>query len=165
MENLFTTMRKGGMTFRSKRGVDPQEMLARMQADEETMEGYTLAGRKSNGCLVGVSLLSGLSSGISFLGSPGYAYQDGTAFLVGYAAALALCAPVMAHVLIPFYRGLNLTTAYQYLEMRFSRGIRTVAATIFALKTLIYLGMVLCVLPKTSLFFLRQLFRQASRGI
>ena len=40
-------------------------------------EGYFLAGRTANRWTTGISLLSGLSSGISFLGIPGFAFGHG----------------------------------------------------------------------------------------
>eukprot|EP01051_Picozoa_sp_SAG22_P014746 SAG22_NODE_1834_length_3469_cov_1.557864_3_plen_379_part_00 len=40
-------------------------------------DDYFLAGRSQNCCMVGISLLSGLTSGISLLGSPGWGYHDG----------------------------------------------------------------------------------------
>ena len=40
-------------------------------------DDYFLAGRAANPLTVAVSLISGLTSGISFIGSPGYAYEHG----------------------------------------------------------------------------------------
>jgi len=41
----------------------------------ETTDDFFLAGRSANLLTVAISLISGLTSGISFLGSPGYSYQ------------------------------------------------------------------------------------------
>ena len=94
-------------------------------------------------CVVGISLLSGLTSGISLLGSPGWGYHDGIAMMIGGYPAAIISTPIIAHVIIPFYSALNVTTCYSYLERRFSRGVRTTISLIFILKTLGYLGLVL----------------------
>jgi len=52
-------------------------------------EEFFLAGRSQGGCTVAVSLVSGMMSGISFLGGPAYAYTDGAAMGVGYLVAMA----------------------------------------------------------------------------
>ena len=55
---------------------------------------YFLAGRTQRGCTIALSLLSGIKSGISFLGQPGYSYQDGAAMTVGYFVAMCFSAPI-----------------------------------------------------------------------
>lgn len=82
------------------------------------------------GCAVAVSLLSGLMSGISFLGGPGISYDDGAGILLGYFVAGILSVPIAAHIIIPIYHRLNITTAYEYFERRFCRGIRTAASCV-----------------------------------
>eukprot|EP00039_Didymoeca_costata_P001697 m.54349 g.54349 ORF g.54349 m.54349 type:complete len:551 (-) comp10920_c0_seq2:177-1829(-) len=104
---------------------------------------YLMAGRNQHGCTVAISLLSGMMSGISFLGGPGYSYKDGAAMFLGYITAGILGPPIAAHLIIPFYHNLNITTAYEYFEARFCRLIRSIASVVFVIKTTIYLGIVL----------------------
>eukprot|EP00936_MAST-01D_sp_MAST-1D-sp1_P000603 g603.t1 len=106
---------------------------------------YFLAGKGSNPCVTAVSLVSGLTSGISFLGIPGYNYKNGAvmyAFLPGYVLATAF----IVHVAIPFFSRpeLNLVTSYAYLGRRFSsRTMRTAAAVTFLVRSAAYMGFVL----------------------
>ena len=44
---------------------------------QNNSDDYFLAGRAANPLTVAISLISGLTSGISFIGSPGYAYEHG----------------------------------------------------------------------------------------
>lgn len=100
------------------------------------------AGRSMNGLLIGLSMLSGLTSGISYIGLPGYALGDGvgTLFLfLGY----FLSTPIGSVVIIPFFHRLQLTTAYEYLSLRYSKTIRIIASVLFILRIVFYLGVVL----------------------
>jgi hypothetical protein len=49
--------------------------------------------------------------GISFLGGPGLSYTDGSAVLIGYCVAGVLGPPIAAHIVLPIWRDLELTTA------------------------------------------------------
>eukprot|EP00040_Diaphanoeca_grandis_P027180 m.154113 g.154113 ORF g.154113 m.154113 type:complete len:604 (-) comp30870_c0_seq1:273-2084(-) len=105
---------------------------------------YFLAGKGANKWVTGISLVSGLTSGISFLGIPGFTCVHGIAmlsFVLGY----FLSAPFILWVAIPFFTRpeLNFTTCYSYLEIRFSRPVRIVAATSFLVRVMIYMGFVL----------------------
>eukprot|EP01051_Picozoa_sp_SAG22_P014747 SAG22_NODE_1834_length_3469_cov_1.557864_4_plen_211_part_00 len=63
--------------------------------------------------------------------------------MIGGYPATVLSTLLIAHVIIPFYNSLQITTCYGYLECRFSRGVRTTIASLFIVKTLGYLGLVL----------------------
>eukprot|EP00050_Salpingoeca_kvevrii_P005202 m.273914 g.273914 ORF g.273914 m.273914 type:complete len:544 (-) comp11090_c1_seq46:449-2080(-) len=105
-------------------------------------ESYFLAGRSANGVAIAVSLLSGVASGISYLGIPGYAYSDGMGFVfsvLSYPISLGFA----AFAIIPFFHSLGMCTAYAYLEARFSRAVRTAAALVFVLRVVVYLSVVL----------------------
>ena len=110
---------------------------------QATADEYFLAGRNQSALLVAVSLLSGVKSGISYLGEPGYAYQDGAPSLLGFVTAELLAVPIAAYVIMPVFHNLGITTAYEYLELRFCTAMRTLAAAIFVVKTAVYLGIVL----------------------
>merc|ERR1712100_950154 len=90
----------------------------------ETTEDFFLAGRSANVLAVAVSLISDLTSGISFLGSPGYSYEHGLG-IVFQSAGLALSTPFVVWLTIPFFARCGCATAYGYLEERFSIQVRT----------------------------------------
>ena len=122
----------GGIAVRKGASVD----------DEGDDEQYMLAGRNVGGSAIGISLVSGLCSGISYLGGPGFAYGDGAA-LAFMQLNYLVSAPFIAALIIPFYHRLPFITAYAYLECRFGAATRTVAAALFVLRTLLYLAIVL----------------------
>eukprot|EP00940_MAST-03C_sp_MAST-3C-sp2_P002716 g2716.t1 len=105
-------------------------------------ESYFLAGRSANFWVIAVSLVSGLTSGISFLGSTGYTYKNGFALTVT-ALSPIVAAPIIVFVLIPFFKSLKAVSAYTFLEARFDRGVRNLASTIFIVRIIAYLGLVL----------------------
>jgi SSS family transporter len=70
------------------------------------------------------------ASAITFLSTPGQAYNDGMGFVQFY-FGLPLAIIVICMVFIPIYHKLKVYTAYEYLEKRFDRKTRTLAAILF----------------------------------
>jgi SSS family transporter len=94
------------------------------------LESYFVA-RGSFGWLpVGLSLMAALNSGLDYLMQPSSTIRYGAMLLVGPLSWLFLY-PWVARVTLPFYRKLNLYTAYEFLEARFDVRVRLLAATIF----------------------------------
>jgi SSS family solute:Na+ symporter len=108
----------------------------------EVANQFLLNGRASSPIVVGISLLSGLLSGISYLGVVGYSYMHGVA-IVATCLSQGLGAIFVGRVLAPFYSHLGLPTGYAYLEFRFSRSVRNAAAVLFVLRVVAYLAVVL----------------------
>ena len=70
------------------------------------------------------------ASAITFLSTPGQAYNDGMGFVQFY-FGLPLAIIIICMVFIPIYHKLKVYTAYEYLEQRFDRKTRTLAAVLF----------------------------------
>lgn len=79
---------------------------------------------------VGLSLMAALDSAIDYLMQPSATIRYGLVLLVGITSWLLLY-PWVARVTLPFYRRLNVYTAYEYLEARFDVRVRALAAGIF----------------------------------
>lgn len=77
-----------------------------------------------------VSLFATLLSPISFLSLAGIAYA-GDWHLWFAQIGLFLAAGMAICYFLPVYRNLNLDTAYEYLELRFNKGLRIVGGAIF----------------------------------
>lgn len=99
-------------------------------------EAFFLANRKSPWWLVAIGMVGASVSGVSFISVPGmvggmqFTYmQTVLGFFVGYL--------VVAHLLLPLYYKLGLTSIYTYLEKRFGRvSYKTGAAFFFLSKTI-----------------------------
>eukprot|EP00048_Salpingoeca_helianthica_P021191 m.10871 g.10871 ORF g.10871 m.10871 type:complete len:545 (+) comp5686_c0_seq1:48-1682(+) len=109
---------------------------------QNTNAKYFLGGRQVQGWAIAISLISGISSGISYLGIPAYTFVDGIGFLFSAASYIVACS-VAAWIVVPFFHSLGLYTAYQYLELRFNKVVRTIAACIFITRVVLYLAIVL----------------------
>src|SRR3954468_15686214 len=79
---------------------------------------------------VGLSLMAALNSGIDYLMQPSATIRYGVVLLAGTSSWIFLY-PWVSRVTLPFYRRLNLYTAYEFLEERFDVRVRTLAAGIF----------------------------------
>ncbi|QIL77369.1 sodium:solute symporter family transporter [Hymenobacter sp. HDW8] len=95
-----------------------------------TLDGYLLGGRQANWWGIGLSIIATQASAITFLSTPGQAYDDGMRFIQFY-FGLPVAMVLIAAVAVPIYHRLRVFTAYEYLETRFDRRTRTLAAGLF----------------------------------
>lgn len=97
---------------------------------KSTAQDYFLGGRSMSWLPVGISIIAADLSSISVMGMPAWVYKNNVELLwatLGY----PLMAPLVILVFVPFYSKLNLYTAYEYLERRFSVGVRLLASVLF----------------------------------
>ena len=96
------------------------------------MEGFTLAGNLIPGWAIGLSLMATYLSSISFLANPGKSYaSDWRPFV--FSLTLPFAIAIAAKWFIPLYREKVKTTAYEYLEQRFSLWARLYMGTAYIL--------------------------------
>ncbi len=88
-----------------------------------TMPWYTI-------CL---SIMGTQASAITFLSTPGQAYDDGMRFIQFY-YGLPIAMVIIAITAVPLYAKMNVYTAYEYLEGRFDFKTRTLAALLFLIQ-------------------------------
>lgn len=93
---------------------------------------------------VGLSLMAALNSGMDYIQTPAIVYVFGTVYVALILTWIPLY-PWVAWVTVPFYRRLNVVSAYEYLERRFGLGVRLVASTIFILWRISWMGVALYV--------------------
>ncbi|MBI3864836.1 MAG: sodium:solute symporter, partial [Planctomycetia bacterium] len=86
---------------------------------QKTVDDYFVGGRRMPWFAVGLSILATLFSTISYLGSPGEMIKHGIGMSLGI-LAIPLSMAVVTLVWIPFFMQLRVTSAYEYLEHRFS---------------------------------------------
>ena len=95
-----------------------------------TIKDHLKGGKSANWLTIGLSVMATQASAITFLSTPGQAYNDGMGFVKFY-FGLPLAIIVICMVFIPIYHKLKVYTAYEYLEKRFDRKTRTLAAILF----------------------------------
>lgn len=79
---------------------------------------------------IGLSVMATQASAITFLSTPGQAYESGIAFVQNY-FGLPLALIIVAAVFLPLYRRLNVYTAYEFLGARFDEKTRLLGAGLF----------------------------------
>jgi hypothetical protein len=73
------------------------------------------------------------ASAITFLSTPGQAYESGMGFVQNY-FGLPFALIVVCAVFIPIYHRLKVITAYEYLGQRFDQKTRLLGASLFLLQ-------------------------------
>lgn len=94
-------------------------------------DDYFRGGQRIPWWAAGLSIFATMLSSITFMAIPAVSYTDGWNLFL--ANSHVLIAPLVVFVFLPFYRGLNLTSAYEYLERRFNLGTRMVGSLLFIL--------------------------------
>ncbi|MFQ3325673.1 MAG: SSS family solute:Na+ symporter, partial [Salibacteraceae bacterium] len=80
----------------------------------------------------GLSVMATQASAITFISTPGLAYENGMEFIQNY-FGLPIAILIVCVVFIPIYYRLKVYTAYEYLEQRFDVRIRLITASLFML--------------------------------
>ena len=97
------------------------------------MDKYIRGGNEMNWLTIGLSIMATQASAITFLSTPGQAYEDGMRFIQFY-FGLPLAMIIISVVFIPIYYKLKVYTAYEFLENRFDLKTRTLAALLFIIQ-------------------------------
>ncbi|KAJ8355414.1 hypothetical protein SKAU_G00182080 [Synaphobranchus kaupii] len=109
---------------------------------QRTTQEFLLADRSMSCLPVSLSLLATFQSAVAILGAPSEIYTHGTQYwFLGCSYFLGLLIP--AHIFIPVFYRLQLTSAYQYLELRFNKTVRICGTVTFIFQMVIYMGVVL----------------------
>lgn len=97
---------------------------------EKNIEGYFLGDKSMKWWTIGLSVMATQASAITFLSTPGQAYESGMGFIQFY-FGLPIAMVILCITVIPIYYRLKVYTAYEYLEGRFDLKTRTLAAFLF----------------------------------
>ncbi len=96
----------------------------------KSVEDYILGNNETPWYTVGVSVMATQASAITFLSTPGQAFNDGMGFVQFY-FGLPLAMVIICYTFIPLYHRLKVFTAYEFLEKRFDHKTRSLAAILF----------------------------------
>uniref|UniRef100_A0A4W3HTK1 Sodium-dependent multivitamin transporter n=1 Tax=Callorhinchus milii TaxID=7868 RepID=A0A4W3HTK1_CALMI len=90
---------------------------------QRTTQEFLLADRSMGFLPVALSLLATFQSAVAILGVPAEIYRFGTEYwFLGCSYFLGLLIP--AHIFLPMFYRLRLTSTYEYLELRFNKATR-----------------------------------------
>lgn len=97
------------------------------------MDSYIRGTGNMNWWTIGLSIMATQASAITFLSTPGQAYDDGMRFIQFY-FGLPLAMIILSATFLPIYYKLKVYTAYEFLEERFDLKTRTLAAFLFLIQ-------------------------------
>ena len=100
-----------------------------MKRNEDT-DDFFKAGGRIPWWAAGISIFATTLSAITFISIPAKSYATDWRMLL-FNLAILMVVPIIIRYFLPFFRRFNFDTAYQYLEMRFNRGIRWMASALF----------------------------------
>src|SRR5580658_7922356 len=104
----------------------------RFRKRQRTMRDYFLADREIPWWAISLSIVAAETSTLTIISIPGLAYDSNLTFLqvvMGYVIGRV----IISFVLLPHYFRGDLYTAYELIERRFGRGLRSLTAGIFLL--------------------------------
>ena len=107
----------------------------------KTTNDYFLGGGRIPWWATGLSIYATMLSAITYLSQPALAYAFDWQIYLSYFTIL-LIVPVVITFYLPFYKKLNVTTAYEYLEKRFNVAVRMFGSGSFVLFQLVRMGIV-----------------------
>ncbi len=97
---------------------------------QKDIEGYLLGGHSMKWGTIGLSVMATQASAITFISTPGQAYESGMGFVQNY-FGLPIALIVVSAVFIPIFYRLKVYTAYEFLEKRFDLKTRYLGASLF----------------------------------
>ena len=95
-------------------------------------DDYFRGGKHLPWWAAGCSIFATMLSSITFMSIPAKAFAQDWVYAVGNLMIVAV-APVAVYLALPFFRRIDATSAYEYLERRFNRGVRLFASGLFTL--------------------------------
>ncbi|MFK7771286.1 MAG: sodium:solute symporter [Saprospiraceae bacterium] len=98
----------------------------------KTTESYLLGDRELKWWTIGLSIMATQASAITFLSTPGQAFDDGMRFAQFY-FGLPIAMVILAVFVLPIFYRLKVYTAYEYLEQRFDVRMRQFTGFLFLL--------------------------------
>ncbi|MCK6605929.1 MAG: sodium:solute symporter [Ignavibacteriaceae bacterium] len=107
--------------------------IIKSRKSSSTIDGYLLADKQSPWYVVTFSVMATQASAITFISTPGQAFDDGMRFLQFY-LGLPIAMVLISHTAVPLFHKLRVFTAYEFLESRFDVKSRFFTAGLFLIQ-------------------------------
>ena len=99
----------------------------------KTAREYIQAGNNAKWWTIGISVMATQASAITFLSTPGQAFNDGLGFVQFY-FGIPIAVIIVCVIFIPIYHKLKVYTAYEFLESRFDLKTRSLTSSLFLIQ-------------------------------
>ncbi len=100
---------------------------------QNSLDSYLKGDNQMRWATIGLSIMATQASAITFLSTPGKAYESGMEFVQFY-IGLPIAMVVLSAFVLPLYYKLKVYTAYEYLESRFDLKTRLFTAFLFLIQ-------------------------------
>ncbi|XP_028027941.1 sodium-coupled monocarboxylate transporter 1-like isoform X1 [Bombyx mandarina] len=111
---------------------------------QKSTQDYLMGGRNMKLVPVCFSLVASFISGISLLGTPTELYLFGTAYVFSLFGAVAMSL-TLGSTFLPVFHELQITSVYEYLELRYDKRVRIFGSAIFSIYLMAWLPIVIYV--------------------
>ena len=106
------------------------------------IEDFFVGGRSMPWMATGLSMVATLMSTLTYLGAPGEMIKHGVAQFLGI-LALPFVFIVVWSLWVPFFMRLRLTSAYEYLELRFGPRARLLGVVLYLYMRFLWMGAII----------------------
>ena len=96
-------------------------------------ESYFIGNRDLKWWTIGLSVMATQASAITFLSTPGQAYDEGMQFAQFY-IGLPIAMVILCVFVLPIFYNAKIVTAYEYLEKRFDVKTRILTSLLFLIQ-------------------------------
>lgn len=120
-----------------------------MRKSKGSTEDFFKGGGNIPWWAAGISIFATMLSAITFMAVPAKSFATDWRYFPMVITILIMAFPIVKYYL-PFFRRLNVTTAYEYLEKRFSYAVRLLASSLFIIFMLARMALALF-LPSLAL--------------
>jgi SSS family solute:Na+ symporter len=102
---------------------------------------YFLGGKSFSGLVIGISFIGSIISSVTFMATPADAFKTAwLRFIPNF--AFPIITLLAARFLVPFFRRGTITSAYQYLALRFGGSISAYASVVFIITQVLRTSMI-----------------------
>lgn len=116
----------------------------------KTANDYVLGGKDMNPVMIGISLFATLLSTLSYLAYPGEMIKYGPVVFTGL-AAFPVATWIVGKFLIPRFMQMNVTSAYEILEIKLGRGTRMLGTIYFLSLRFLWMSTIIYATVDTAL--------------
>ncbi|XP_026467597.1 sodium-coupled monocarboxylate transporter 1-like [Ctenocephalides felis] len=110
----------------------------------DSEQEYLAGGRNMLVTPISMSLIASYISGITLLGLPADVYRFGMQYAY-VAFGIIFTGFAMNYIYLPVFLKLNITSTYEYLELRFNKKVRTFGSILYTIGNIAYLPIVIYV--------------------
>lgn len=111
----------------------------KFKSQKNSLSSYCLADRKMHWFPIGLSIMVTSFSAVNYIAFPLEVYANGLYILICLPVFILVSYPV-AKIFIPFYHKQNLTSIYEYFEVRFDERVKILMANLFILWKLLWIA-------------------------